>query len=283
MILVDANTNQQVTPNFSYPSSVTNIDTALSKYLLNTKKQAANSRVLKEVVIKSTAIPVKKPNHQDYVSLMGLSNITDEDIPGTVLNACPNMLECLKSVSGTVTFDTNNFFIRRGHNIGDTNQPPVALYVNGTQVDINYLATVNPADVESIEVFRSDGLSGINKMSGTNGVVVINLKKVVQVKMSNAQKMAILNDLQSSSVEVHPKGYNMARAFYSPKYDAGRGPIGDDLRTTIYWNPKVVTDKTGNATFDFFNADNKGTYRLIIEGIDADGNIGRTVYRYKIQ
>ena len=76
----------------------------------------------------------------------------------------------------------------------------------------------------------------------------------------------------------------MARFFYNPKYDAsGNAPIGGDLRTTIYWNPKVLTDTAGNASFEFYNADNKGPYRAIIEGIDSDGNIGRTVYRYNVQ
>ena len=45
----------------------------------------------------------------------------------------------------------------------------------------------------------------------------------------------------------------------------------------------VNTDKTGNASVEFYNADGKGTYKAVIEGIDADGNIGRYVYRYKVQ
>ena len=57
-----------------------------------------------------------------------------------------------------------------------------------------------------------------------------------------------------------------------------------DLRTTIYWNPKVITDKvTGKASFDFPNADGRGNYRVVIEGIDIDGNLARSVYRYKVE
>jgi uncharacterized protein YfaS (alpha-2-macroglobulin family) len=59
--------------------------------------------------------------------------------------------------------------------------------------------------------------------------------------------------------------------------------VGVDRRSTIYWNPNIFTDKTGNASFEFFNGDGTGTYRAVIEGIDKDGNIGRYVYRYKVQ
>lgn len=34
---------------------------------------------------------------------------------------------------------------------------------------------------------------------------------------------------------------------------------------------------------NFFNAGSKGTYRVVIEGIDGDGNLGRQVYRYKVE
>jgi hypothetical protein len=45
----------------------------------------------------------------------------------------------------------------------------------------------------------------------------------------------------------------------------------------------LVTDKDGNASFDYYNADGTGSYRIVVEGIDDKGNIGRQVYRYKIE
>jgi uncharacterized protein YfaS (alpha-2-macroglobulin family) len=79
-------------------------------------------------------------------------------------------------------------------------------------------------------------------------------------------------------------GFYKARNFYSPVYEGAAGTKNKpDPRTTIYWTPDIVTDKDGNASFDFFNADSKGIYRLVIEGIDEDGNIGRSVVTYKVQ
>jgi uncharacterized protein YfaS (alpha-2-macroglobulin family) len=56
-----------------------------------------------------------------------------------------------------------------------------------------------------------------------------------------------------------------------------------DRRATIFWTPGLATDKDGNASFEFYNSDDKGSYRVIIEGIDANGNPGRAIYRYKVE
>jgi len=81
-----------------------------------------------------------------------------------------------------------------------------------------------------------------------------------------------------------PKGFYKARMFYAPKYDQqGAVQNGTDLRSTIHWEPNIITDKDGHATFDYFNADGRGTYRAVIEGIDSDGNIGRFVLRYQVR
>ena len=50
-------------------------------------------------------------------------------------------------------------------------------------------------------------------------------------------------------------GYSKEREFYSPKYLPTAPITSTDLRTTIYWNPKVITDDKGNASFEFFDAD----------------------------
>lgn len=280
MILVDNNTNQPPTPNITAPDEITNIDTALSAYLQNNKTQADNSHILKEVVIKGTT--ERKPSHEDYSALIGLSMLADQTIQGANMTGCTNLFDCFKTMALKLIFDEGQMYIQKGHTMGDRSQP-VAVYFNNMSVDYNYLSNIKPEDVESVEVFLDDGLSGINRSTDTKGVLVVNSKKVKKNVMSKDDIKSILAAAQTSAITITPKGYNMARFFYSPKYTVdGNAGIGGDLRSTIYWNPKVLTDINGNATFDFFNADGKGTYRAIIEGIDNNGNIGRTVYKYKV-
>ncbi|HTE00180.1 MAG TPA: Ig-like domain-containing protein [Mucilaginibacter sp.] len=259
--------------------AIANIDSTLKPYLQNAKKQFS-SRNLKEVVIKS-ASAIKKPSHEDYATLRLLSPDPDHTIPGERFKDCNQFVSCLIAASLGLTSENNNLYVTRDYNKG--NRTPVQVYIDGLAVEYNYLNSVNANMVESVEIFYNDGLSGINRSTGTNGILVVNMKK--QPKGEKISKDQFLDMLPKFNVvEYIPGGYNTTREFYSPRYDnPSSSTVGVDRRSTIYWNPNVITDKTGNTALEFFNADGTGSYRAIIEGIDKDGNIGRYVYRYKVQ
>jgi TonB-dependent SusC/RagA subfamily outer membrane receptor len=128
--------------------------------------------------------------------------------------------------------------------------------------------------VESVEVlkFASASMYG---MGGGNGVLIITTKQGNKFKDNSAP---------NGILSIAPVGFYKARTFYSPKYDpANINSTRTDLRSTIYWNPEIQTGKDGKASFDYFNADGTGTYKVTIEGIDTNGNIGRLEYRYKVE
>lgn len=62
--------------------------------------------------------------------------------------------------------------------------------------------------------------------------------------------------------------------FYKPKYSMKDTLQLPDYRSTIDWEPNIVTDKNGKATVSFYAADKPSTYTVIVEGADANGNIG---------
>lgn len=79
-------------------------------------------------------------------------------------------------------------------------------------------------------------------------------------------------------------GYDFRREFYSPNYDNPKTETQiADLRTTIYWNPNIITDEKGKATINFFNADGTGNYHVITEGLDKQGDLGRQVFKYVVK
>jgi len=83
---------------------------------------------------------------------------------------------------------------------------------------------------------------------------------------------------------ITPPGFYKAREFYSPQYGVGESATNlPDQRTTIFWKPDVATDANGNASFSFYNAEGVGNYKVIIEGIDTKGNLGRQVFQYKVE
>ena len=70
-------------------------------------------------------------------------------------------------------------------------------------------------------------------------------------------------------------GYTNYKEFYSPNY--GAAPIKvPDVRTTLYWNPYVLTDKkTKLVKLDFYNNDITTKFRIVVEGVNAAGKITR--------
>lgn len=279
MILLDGSAFPSIKKNVNSPNEILNIDSILDPYLQNSQKQyRMTSQMLQEVVIRATAIA--KPSHADYPALSGLSPQPDHLIQSDRFVGCNVMLNCLQTSATGLTFAENNFFVTRVYNSGL--KVPVQIFFNGMPVDVSYLNNIVPSDVESVEVFLKDDLGIVSRTYGTNGILVINSKKTAKtpVTAEALKKLFPPNNV----LTFNPLGYLKSREFYSPKYisQASRA-AGSDLRTTVYWNPRVFTDKTGSMSFDFYNGDNKGTYKATVEGTDIDGNLVRTIYRYKVE
>lgn len=279
MIMLDGSAFPSIKKNVNSPDEILNIDSILDPYLQNSQKQyRMTSQMLQEVVIRATAIA--KPSHADYPALSGLSPQPDHLIQSDRFVGCNVMLNCLQTSATGLTFAENNFFVTRVYNSGL--KVPVQIFFNGMPVEVSYLNNIVPSDVESVEVFLKDDLGIVSRTYGTNGILVINSKKTAKtpVTAEALKKLFPPNNV----LTFNPLGYLKSREFYSPKYitQASRA-VGSDLRTTVYWNPRVFTDKTGSMSFDFYNGDNKGTYKATVEGTDIDGNLVRTIYRYKVE
>ena len=267
-----------LTRNFSAAEEVLNIDSALTTYLDNSKKQYSYLHTLKDVTIKGAVTP--KVSHKDYPNLTGLPQMADHEITGDRLQGCALLINCLQGMLAGVTYQDNNFYVTRDFNAGK--KIPMGIFINGMSVDVNQINTLNPNEIESIEVFLRDELGLVNRANNVNGVIVFNQKKAPKgTKISKAQLLDLLP--KNYEVTFSPQGYNKEKQFYSPKYDVPANMNKTDLRTTIYWNPKIITDATGNSSFEFYNADGKGQYKVIIEGIDANGNLGRSILRYTVK
>ena len=150
------------------------------------------------------------------------------------------------------------------------------LIIDGMYVEPEFLSSINPNDVESIEVLKSGANTAIYGIWGGAGVLVINTKRGEVNKDYRTYAPGITS--------YNPQGFYTAREFYSPNYEDPKTNMKvADLRTTIYWNPNVITNSTGKAEVEFFNADGTGNYKAIIEGIIANGVIGRKIYRYSVK
>ncbi|WP_256005042.1 TonB-dependent receptor [Pedobacter deserti] len=148
---------------------------------------------------------------------------------------------------------------------------PMTIVLNGRKLDhceAQFVYEGNPTDIIRIDVVRTN--MALMSLLGGQSIVI------------STKPGAFRTRYDPSVTNYLPQGYNNSKEFYSPKYKHdGTDPQVADLRTTIYWNPSVITNN-GAASFDFFNADSKGKYKVVIEGISAQGQLGRAVYRYTV-
>jgi len=200
--------------------------------------------------------------------------VTADQLEG---KGCATIYDCLEGVLVGVIFDSTTgkpYLFNSPVNPQTMVKWPMLFVIDGiTTLDFSEVENQNIDDISSIEVLRSGGKTAIYGSQGAGGVMIITLK----------HGNGFIADSKSDASYMQPKGFYKSRQFYSPGY--GHPQVVTqipDLRSTIYWKPDVKPDNKGKASFDFFNADDKGTYRIVVEGIDYNGKLGRQVYRYKV-
>ncbi|MES2829522.1 MAG: carboxypeptidase-like regulatory domain-containing protein [Bacteroidota bacterium] len=281
MILLDAQQGAGIGKNFRSADEVQNIDSALAPYLENSKKQFNYLRTLKEVKIEGAK--VKRPSHSDHTAFVGLSNVSGHMIEGSRFQGCNSVPICLQGMAVGLTYFENNFYVSRDYQQGK--KVPVQIFLNSTPIDYIGLMSVNAEEIENVEVFPRDDMGTIDRLYNTNGLMIINTKaKPKGTKMSLEDLKKLLPE--ANLLKFKPKGFAKQREFYSPKYvNAANSYNLTDLRTTIYWNPKLTTAATipEPLSLEYFNADGAGTYKVTVEGVDKKGNVARSVYRYTVK
>jgi len=79
-----------------------------------------------------------------------------------------------------------------------------------------------------------------------------------------------------------PMPISWPHKLYSPRYTVASPVTGKDRRSTIFWEPNLITDASGKADLSFYSADQPGTYTVIIEGTDLNGNFGYSRKKIKV-
>ena len=73
------------------------------------------------------------------------------------------------------------------------------------------------------------------------------------------------------------EGYSAYKQFFSPDYSSPVKDFTPDTRTTLYWNPYIITtSKNKKVLVEFYNNDSSKKLKIIIEGMNAAGKLART-------
>ncbi|RFZ94645.1 hypothetical protein D0C36_03630 [Mucilaginibacter conchicola] len=244
------------------------------------QRTGINSQVkmLKAVTVKAQK---KAPELEFSQNKNGAGNadfiITSKQIENSGIR---NLYLLLSSRVPFVEFTSGGEVYSRRATVGFQNDRMQMLVVlDGTAMPnskgFNYLSQLYTDDIESVEVLNGTHLGAVYGPLAAGGVFVVTTKKA---------KKGVYEKYKPGTFSYRIPGFYKAREFYSPRYDAPNiNKQNKDLRSTIYWNPNILTDAQGKASVSFFNADTPGNYLVIMEGIDGNGNIGRQQYRYKVE
>lgn len=223
--------------------------------------------VIEEVVINRRR---EKKASEHSSNLNGAGN-ADYILTAEEMGMCPTLAICLTSVPGVIMQNGVPYSSR------SMQGPPMQVVLDGMYMDSEDLSIIEPSDVESIEVLRTPHYLSIYGQHGAGGLLVITTKRGTDVRR-NRKPIGLITH--------SPKGFYVTREFYKPDYGEEMEELNSsqkDYRKTIHWEPLLVTDEKGKATFDFYTSDEGGKYILQIKGMDLKGNMGEKTFSLDVK
>ena len=230
-------------------------------------------QVLKEVTVKA----VMEDNHYRTQSLAGAGFADQVMHADEIEQIGGNLTTSLNGRLRGVNFVQGAPYLQSHVTISSKLPQPMLLILDGIEIKLGTqffsIDEIPSTQIETVEVLKYASAS-IYGMDGANGVLIITTKDGSEKK-----------DIAAVGVlPIAPMGFYKARTFYSPKYEYTSGnPTSPEMRPTIYWNPEIKTDYMVTPSWNITMLKLVGTYKVVVEGIDNNGNIGRQVYRYQVQ
>lgn len=263
-----------IAPNKNRPAMDFNINESLKSYL--TGSEAYFDELVKSGLLNRTirlkTVEIKGRLEKKFPHSLNLNGPgrADAVIMGKDLENVILLSSFLNGRIPGITFENGKAYSRRAPGMAGS---PMSIYIDGVHIEEMNLDDINADEIETIEVLKSIGTTAVYGGNGRSGVLVITTKR----------GDGSFNYLKPAGIMTYyPRGYSLIRQFYSPRHDVKPDPK-PDLRTTVYWNPSILSDEQGRFKIDYFNTDESGTYRIVIEGIDAEGHLARQVFTYDVK
>jgi hypothetical protein len=181
----------------------------------------------------------------DYISLPVMEEVFFEILPHVSLKKKNSVYEILI----TDRIDDTPYIIT-----------PILL-VDGVFIkDPAIVANLDPVLVEKIDVIKEQYLVGKYFFTG-----------IVNVITRSGDFSSV--PLPDYMIRFPYRVLDPVWSFVSPDYSSSDNMNSriPDFRNTLYWNPSVKTDKSGQAKIEFWSSDVVSDYEINIQGINSDG------------
>ena len=216
----------------------------------------ANEINLDEITITARAPKIKKSIYEDFASKVIRENKIKQ--------------------SGAQSLKDLISFLVGSHYIHPLYGSSGALLLNDIEIEKNNVDKIlkyfSILDIGQIDIIKSPMTNGFISMKQL--IVAVTTKKG-----EGATPFQVTN-----TAYITPLGYQKAIEFYAPQYDKKTtNPENKlDLRTTLFWKPDIIINN-GKASVNFYTADPKSNYTIVLEGISNQGKIFRAEQMLQVQ
>ncbi|MGB3468616.1 MAG: hypothetical protein WBA74_25250, partial [Cyclobacteriaceae bacterium] len=218
---------------------------------------------LGEAVIEDSKIDMRKEESQSiYTSMFSKKIIVDS----TIVRRTPYIFDLLSrqfpGVGAGVTQDERMKVYPYIFVYGRT---PTIL-IDDVEMSVYDLQPINVDDIYSVEILSGNQAT----MLGDYGILVMTKKG------SRADYNINPRDFIASKL----KGFQELKEFYHPNYEIQQKDYIPDFRPTLFWEPEI-NDTTNE--LQYYNHDNTGTIKVIMEGYTKTGKPFRKSAFYTIR
>ncbi|HNP95066.1 MAG TPA: carboxypeptidase-like regulatory domain-containing protein [Cyclobacteriaceae bacterium] len=234
--------------------------TDIPQRMLNTYKLTEGTKILDEVIIEDGRIDMPK-----FRSTYGRPDrvLEEKDIN----KSYPSIIYSIYKIipEGRVL---------RSGNLSVLNQADMLVTINDVPVTGDPTSTLSMIDPNTVE--RVEVTTRLNVLYGSQAVAGV---IAVYLKQGSDTAYEPKETATTSIVE----GFTRVNRFASPDYSVSPDDLKSDFRSTVYWNPEVITDPiTGKGTVTFYAADLETTYRVVVEGMNSENAPVRGEYTLTI-
>jgi len=231
----------------------------INKMSLQAKRQMANSKMMETITVKAKAKTAKDKMEEKYVSGLFSGDAKGFDLVNDPLAS--SYMDIFQYLQGKVA----GLQITTGAGVPSLSWrggTPV-LYLNEMQTDADMISSTPVSDIAYVKVFRP----GESMVSGGGG-------GVIAIYTRRGGDAPVTSDSKGLSY-VQMMGYSPVKEFYSPDYAVpNERDAYDDVRTTLYWNPSIILDKTRRRLrVKFYNNDITKRFRIVMEGLNVEGKL----------
>ncbi len=239
------------------------------------KKMADSAVMLKEVIVRGrTKTPAEILDDKYTSGLFSTKNAYSFDVAGD--QRSHGAIDIFHYLQGMVPGMSMSIPIMGANGAADANSDNVPgiswrdgtpdFFLNEMPSDGLTIMGIQMSDIAYIKVIRPPFM--MSSGSGASGAIAVYTKTPMDKYVNNIRGL--------SSVIL--TGYTAYKEFFSPNYAQAPVKTSADIRPTLYWNPYLLTDKKNrSAKFEFYNNDITTKFRVVIEGVNAEGKMARLV------